>query len=160
MRQMLDQLQESVRWEERVEVRPNLVLYIKPFSYNIVNKSNINEFETQRIINIVKDEGMDENEKIIAFQKSFQKLTEITVDLINASVYRIDSDSGSTDDITFIKEFMENTDIEVFDAVKARLDSLKENNKVKPFKINVSQDPANPIEVEVPIVFDYASFFA
>ena len=160
MRLMLDQLQETIKWDERIEVRPNLVLYVKPFSYSIVNKNNINEFETQRIINIVKDENMDENEKIIAFQKSFQKLTELTVDLINASVYRIDSDTGSTQEPEFIQEFMQNTDIEVFDAVKERLDSLKENNKVKPFTVNVSQDPANPVEVEVPIVFDYSSFFA
>jgi GTPase Era involved in 16S rRNA processing len=98
--------------------------------------------------------------KVKAFKESFQKLTSITVELINKAVFRIDSDTGSTEDKEFIAEFMNNTDVDVFDAVKTRLDDLKEKNKVKPFTVNVSQDSANPVITEVPIVFDYASFFA
>jgi hypothetical protein len=160
MRTLLDDLQTNITWDDRIEVRPNLVLYIKPFDYKTVNASNISEFETQRIINVVGDANMSEEDKLLAFKESFQKLTSITVDLINKAVYKIDSDAGSTDDPEFIKEFMENTDVDVFDAVKERLDDLRERNKVKPFKINVSPDQDNPIWTEVPIVFDYASFFA
>lgn len=160
MRVMLDQLQTDIVWDERIEVRPNLILYIQPFDYQTINRSNINEFETQRIMSIVQDAQMSEEDKVKAFKESFQKLTSITVELINKAVYRIDSDSGTTDDKEFIEEFMNNTDVDVFDAVKTRLDDLKEKNKVKPFTVNVSQDPENPVLTEVPIVFDYASFFA
>lgn len=159
LRTILDDLQNNIRWEERIEVKPNLVIYVKPFPYSIINQSNINEFETQRIINIVSDTEMDEDTKVKAFQESFAKLTKVTVDLINNSVYRIESDTGSTDDPEFIAEFMANTDIEVFDAVRDRIDDMKKNNAVKPMKIQVG-DPASPLEVEVPISFDYSSFFA
>ena len=57
-------------------------------------------------------------------------------------------------------EFMLNSDKEVNDAVKTHLEKMKAHNSVKPIKINVSQDPENPKEIEFPIAFDYASFFA
>ena len=64
MRTLLDDLQTNITWDERIEVRPNLVLYIKPFDYKTVNASNISEFETQRIINVVGDANMSEEDKI------------------------------------------------------------------------------------------------
>jgi len=160
LRTILDQLQADITWTERIEVKDNLVMYIRPLDYKTATGNNLAEFESQRIMKIVKDESLSEEERLEYFRESFKRLTDITVGIINQCIYRIDSDSGSTEDPEFIKEFMENSDKEVFDSVKDRLDQMREINSIKPMKINLSQDPENPNLVELPIVFDYASFFA
>lgn len=160
LRTILDQLQQDIQWNERIEVKSNLILYIKPLDYKTANSNNLAEFESQRIMKIVKDESLSEAQRLEYFKESFKRLTEITVGIINHCIYRIDSNLGSTEDEEFIKEFMENSDREVFDQVKVRLDEMQKTNGIKPMKINLSQDPENPNTVELPIVFDYASFFA
>jgi hypothetical protein len=160
LRTILDQLQADIAWDERIEVKENLVMYIKPVDYATANKNNLAEFESQRIMQIVQDDKITDDQRLEYFKESFKRLTDITVNLITSCVYRIDSEAGSTDEPEFIKEFMENTDREVFDAVKNKLDKLRETNGIKPMKLNISQDPENPKFVELPIVFDYSSFFA
>ena len=160
LRTILDQLQADIAWDERIEVKENLIMYIKPVDYATANKNNLAEFESQRIMQIVQDDKITDDQRLEYFKESFKRLTDITVNLITSCVYRIDSEAGSTDEPEFIKEFMENTDREVFDAVKNKLDKLRETNGIKPMKLNISQDPENPKFVELPIVFDYSSFFA
>jgi len=160
LRTILDQLQASITWDERIEVKENLVMYIRPLDYKTATGNNLAEFESQRIMKIVKDESLSEEQRLEYFRESFKRLTDITVGIINQCIYKIDSDAGSTEDSDFIKEFMENSDKEVFDSVKDRLDKMRETNSIKPMNINLSQDPEKPNVVELPIVFDYASFFA
>jgi hypothetical protein len=160
LRTILDQLQSDIQWDERVEVKDSLVLYIKPLDYKTANSNNLAEFESQRIMKIVQDENITDDQRLQYFKESFKRLTDITVNMINACIYKIDSDAGATDDPEFIKEFMANTDREIFDAVKIKLDKMRETNSIKPMKINLSTDLENPNFVELPIVFDYSSFFA
>jgi len=159
LRTVLDQLQNDIKWEERIEVKPNLVMYVRPLDYATVNKNGLADFESQRIMGIVQDDSLTEEQRLEYFKESFKKLTEITVNLIGHCVYKIDSDAGSTEDPEFIKEFMDNSDREIFDSVKTRLDDMKKANGVKPMRINLSQDPEKPNFVELPIQFDYANFF-
>jgi hypothetical protein len=57
---------------------------------------------------------------------------------------------------------MNNCDKTVFDAVKEKLNLLQEKNALKPFKIKSTPEmiaAGAAEEIEVPIVFDPASFF-
>lgn len=160
LRTILDQLQADIKWDEVIEVRPNLTVYIRPMDYKTANANNLAEFESNRIMKIVQDEALTDEQRMAFFKESFNKLASLTIGMLNHCVYKIDSDSGSTEDPEFIKEFMENSDKEVFDHVKNRLDEIRKQNSIKPMSVNVSSDPEKPTMVELPIVFDYASFFA
>jgi hypothetical protein len=160
LRLILDQLQKDITWDERIEIKPNLIVYIKPMDYKTANANNLAEFESNRIMKIVQDEQLTDEQRLEFFKESFKKLADLSIGMLNHCVYRIDSDAGSTEDPEFIKEFMENSDKEIFDAIKARLEQLRKTNSIKPMSINISTDPEKPNMVELPIVFDYASFFA
>jgi len=160
LRLIMDQLQNDITWDERIEIKPNLIIYIKPMDYKTANANNLAEFESNRIMKIVQDEALTDEQRLDFFKESFHKLADLSIGMLNYCVYKIDSDAGSTEDPEFIKEFMENSDREVFDSIKLRLEQLRKSNSIKPMSINISQDPATPRMVELPIVFDYASFFA
>ena len=119
-------------------------------------------FETQRIINLVNDTTISEDEKIEIFKKSFNKLTNLTLDVITDSIFAIETSSGMVTEPDFIKEFMENCDRDIFNQVKDHLDRLKTQNTIPPLKVKANEEmiaAGSEEEIEVPIVFDPATFF-
>ena len=84
--------------------------------------------------------------------------------LIHNSVYKIESSQGSTDNFQFIREFLENADKEIFDAIKSHIELMRERNSIKPLKIEPTPEmiaagiPDKTIEL--PLVFDASTFFA
>jgi hypothetical protein len=120
-------------------------------------------FETQKIMQIANDDKMPEEEKIAIFKDSFSKLSKVTVGLIAASIYKIDSSNGSTENPQFIKEFIDNADKEIFTKVQQHIEALKENNSIKPIVIPVTDELREQgfvgESVEIPLTFDASAFF-
>ena len=93
----------------------------------------------------------------------FDKLTSLTTGLIHNSVFKIDSDQTSTDNLQFIKEFLENADKDIFDAIKAHIETMRLRNTLKPLKITPTPEMIEAgvpdKELEIPLVFDASTFF-
>ena len=128
-----------------------------------MTSSALQTFETQKIIQLVNDDSYSEEEKLKAFKESFNKLNQLTIGVINDSVYHIESSQGSTGDPKFISEFLNNTDKEIFDAIKNHIEKMRENNTVKPMTIDTTEEMraagVTIDKVEIPIQFDPAHFF-
>lgn len=163
LRMLLDQLARSIKWENQVVVNDGLVLYVKPMCYRDISRTSIETFETQKIISIVNDSTLSDEEKMDNFRRSFTRLTEITVGLVASSVYRVESTAGTTEEAEYISEFLENSDKTVFQSVKSHLDRMKETNSLKPIRVNATEAmraKGSPEIVEIPVVFDPSNFFA
>ena len=163
LRYVMGTLQEQVRWEDAVQINPDLVVYVKPVDYKQISASATKTFETQRILQIANDSTLSDIDKNKSFKDAINTLNEITVGLVTNSIYKIDSAHGSTEDPKFIKEFMDNVDKEVFDTVKSHIEKLRENNNVKPMSVTPSQDMIDngfpKDDIEIPLVFDPSTFF-
>ena len=162
LRLLLDTLYNTVKWDERINIGTDMAIFIKPVNYQVISKTSIRTFETQKLMSIVNDSTLTEDEKINTFRDSFKKLTELTVGIINDSVYRIESASGTTEDAQDIQEFMDNCDKSIFDAVKNRLDELRIQNTLKSIKVRATDEMienGSEEEIEIPLTFDPANFF-
>jgi hypothetical protein len=162
LREILDNLSNNTTWEERYEARPDLVLHLRPIDYRTQTITQIGEFETQRLMGIIRNEDYDEETKLRAFKDSFEKLSDKTLEIISKAVFKIESTGGTTDDAEFIDEFMRNCDAEVFDGVKNHISKLVESNSLKPLVINSTPEmlaKGAPQQIEVPFSFDNANFF-
>lgn len=162
LREILDSIQQRTTWEERFEVNPSLVVYLKPINYKTQSITQSSEFETQRMMMILRDQDMDEETKLASFKDTLQKLTMKTLDLISNSIYKIESSSGTTEDEEFIKEFINNCDREIFDAIKSKLDQQVANNVLPPLKVQSTPEMMQkgaPETLEVAFSFDSANFF-
>jgi hypothetical protein len=162
LRLLLDSLYTETTWDEKIDVGDSLAIFVKPINYLMSSKTSVQNFETQKLISLVNDSSLSEEEKINTFKESFKKLTDISVGIINNSVYRIESAAGTTDRPEHISEFLNNCDKHIFDSIKERLDSLQKRNSLKPMKVLSTPEMiaagAQP-EMEIPLVFDPASFF-
>jgi len=162
LRQLLENLMNTITWNEKIEIGEQMALYIRPINYAAMSQTNIKNFETQKLLGIVNDSALSEEEKIAHFKKSFETITNITLSIISQSVYKIESVAGTTDDPSHIADFLANCDREIFEAVKNRLDTLRQHNTLKAIKVRATPDmiaQGSEEEIEVPLVFDAANFF-
>jgi hypothetical protein len=153
----------QITWESIVPINAELTLYVKPITYKQLTESAIQTFETQKLMQVANDDSMSEENKVKVFKESFSKLTAVTIGMISASIYKVDSSQGSTDNLKFIKEFIDNADKDIFNKVQEHLEQLKKVNSIKPIVVSVTEEMRaagiTSDTIEVPLVFDASTFF-
>jgi hypothetical protein len=163
LRLVVDQLMNNIAWDPIVPINENLIVHVRPITYKTMTQGALQTFETQKIIQIVNDESVAEEDKIRIFKESFAKLNKLTLGVITESIFNIESSNGGTSDRKHIQEFMDNVDKEIFDKVKGHIDILREHNAIKPLKIAVTDEMRaigiTDEEIEVPLNFDPSNFF-
>jgi hypothetical protein len=163
LRRVMDQLNATVSWNSTVPINDHMTVFVKPLSYKEVTASALQTFETQKILQIVNDDLMPEDDKLRLFKESFTKLTAATLGTVVKSIYKIDTVNGSTDDASHIEEFINNADKDIFNKIKDHLDHLSQQNSLKPIEVAVTDEMREQgftgETVEVPITFDAATFF-
>jgi hypothetical protein len=159
---VLDSLQNVIQWEDRFEVSPELVVYIKPLNYKAQAEAQISEFDTQRLVAVVRDENLSEEDKLTAFKSAFNKLSQKTISIVGKAIYKIESTAGVVEETEFIQEFIEKCDSAIFEKIKDRLGLLNSANKLKPLSIASTPEMLEkgaPEFIEVPFTFDESNFF-
>jgi hypothetical protein len=164
LRTVMDSLANTVTWDPVVQVSDDLTVFVKPMTYKQISESALKTFETQKIMQVVNNDKLEEAEKLRLFKESFSKLTNITLGMVQSSIIRIDSSEGSTDNPKFIAEFIENVDKDIFNKIQEHLDRLREINTIKPVTVTVTDEMREKgftgDTIEVPMVFDPSTFFA
>jgi hypothetical protein len=163
LRIVLDNIMQNAYWDPIVPINNDLTVYVKPIDYKILSKVAVQTFETQKIMQAVNDEKLSEDDKVKIFKESFKKLTEVTVGTISASIFKIDSAAGSTENSSYIRDFIDNADKEIFNKIQIHIDKMKELNTLKPMIIETTEEMREKgitsNTVEIPLMFDPTTFF-
>jgi hypothetical protein len=163
LRLVMDQLTSQITWNNIVSINPDITVFVKPLTYREISQTAIQTFETQKIMDIVNDNNMNEEDKLRLFKESFTKLTSVTLDTVTKSIYKVDTVNGSTSNVEHIKEFINNADKEIFNKIQDHLDYLRKQNSIKPINVTVTDEMREQgfteDTVEIPITFDAATFF-
>lgn len=136
---------------------PPLKVYIRPYSYKEITQTNIKTLQQKRIIDIVNDETMPEEEKLEKFGESFVKLTQLTVDVISGCIERIETPEGVVEDPIVIKDFIENSDRATFNSINKRIMELKDKIALKSHTVECQKCEYKHV---IDITMDQANFFA
>jgi hypothetical protein len=134
-----------------------LTIHVRPYTYRELTKTSMRTFEEQRIIQVLNDDKIPDQEKVDAFGKSFVKITEMTVDIIATCISSIDSPNGSTDDRKFILEFINNAPKEQFEIIQKHITNMKEGLELRPQDVSCHECGA---EFIMPVTLDQSNFFA
>jgi hypothetical protein len=163
LRVLMDNLQGQITWDPVVPVTDDLTVFVRPLTYKQISAAAIQTFETQKIMQVVNDEKITDEQKIKIFQDSFKKLSDATLATISDSISKIESIGGATNDAEHIKEFVDNIDKEIFNKIQQHLEKLRANNSVKPMTVDVTDEMREKgvtgLTVEIPITFDPSTFF-
>ena len=137
-----------------------LELFFKPQNYKQFNSSSMENYEQQRLIALVSDREMSEDEKMVRFQQLFRKLLDITVDQVTKSVAAIKTeDNIVVDDKDQLDEFFKNCNRTVWEAAKNHIQSYGDANPLKKIPIVCEHEECGK-PYETPLIFETSSFFA
>ena len=146
----------NFEYDSVIRLEP-LTIHIRPYTYKEVTKNAIKAIEQQNIISIVNNDALSEQEKIDEFGKSFVKLTELTVDVIAGCVRQIDTPEGSVTDPEMIKEFINNSTKETFNAINEKIMKIKDQIELKEQQAKCQECEH---EYSIGITMDQTNFFA
>lgn len=145
--------------EETIKIK-DLELFLRPQNYEEFNRASLENYEQQRIISVVNDTTLSEEEKLTRFNQLFKKLLTLTVQTVTSSVGAIKMADGTVvDNREFLDEYFTNCDKDVWNAVKERISQLSDQNPLK--KVDVVCDNEECLKTySTPLIFEAASFFA
>ena len=129
-----------------------------------MNRTQLAQFEQQKIYANVSMTELSNEEKSKQFAKSYQKLNEINFGLLVESIIEIKTPSGQvTEDSTQIRNFINNCDAVLVKEIEDNLISIRKAAQIKPLKIKATDEQVLKgvqATYEVPLTFDNSNFFA
>lgn len=142
-------------YKNKVQVG-ELTIHLRPYNYREITKAAVKTFEQQKLIAVVTDNSLSEEEKVEKFGEGFVRLTELTVDVVVNCIDSIETPDGNVDDKKMIKEFMENTTSQVFNMVNDQITEMKELMTLKSQDVKCAECEH---EFNVELTMDQTNFF-
>lgn len=155
LRTVLDQLQ-SPDFNETVK-HGDLEIMFKPMSYRDQNESNLEQFENQRMIRLIPNSELSDDDKLKRMTEIMKSITMLTVKALKHSIAGIRTPGAFVTEPEFIEEFLTSCDRSVFATVRDHAVKLRLASELKPVKLTCSECSH---EYEQQLSLDMASFFA
>lgn len=153
---MLDRLH-IADWETPA-VLNNLTIKLRPQTFEEFNKNNLLNYEQQRIMQVVSDETLDENTKVVKFNEMFNKIVDLGISQVSKSIESITLEDGTVvDNSVFIAEFLTNCDRSIWDGLKKRMDKMSEDSSLSVTTTCENTECAK--EFKSPFLFEQSRFF-
>lgn len=147
----------NVTFNTNIKISNNLIIHVRPLNYKQITSASLKAFEHQRIFTIVNDTSLTDQEKVRMFQETFLKLTDLTLDTVAESIESVETLDGTTNNPEFIKEFLKNSDKEIFESINKSIEAGKEKSKIP--ALDTSCDECHH-EFKISITIDQSDFFA
>lgn len=135
----------------------DLEIYFRPLSYKNLNDNSQLQYEQQKILQIIPDSEISEEDKIAALNRAFRQLTDITIRSLTSSITAIKTPQALVNEFEYIEDFLKNCDRELFNQIRDHVLKLREQSELQPLKLKCT---ACSHEYEQIITLDMASFFA
>lgn len=140
----------------------DLTIHIKPLTYRDFTETSLKTFEEQKIFNLLNNEKVGTEEKLLKFNQSFRKLTDLTILTLEKSIHRISGADFEVTEHDHIREFVDNADKSVFKNIIDHVEQQKNKFSIKPLQIQATPEEIElgvPETYEVPLTFDSSVFF-
>ena len=134
----------------------DIKIYFKPLSYQQVNANSLDQFQDQKLIELLPTADMPEEEKIRQLSQAFAKLTNMTVRAMAQSISMIQADSEMVVETEYIEEYIRNCEKDVFDKIRDHMAELKKVSELKPLHITCQGCTK---QYETPFTMDVSNFF-
>lgn len=134
-----------------------LQVYFAPMTYQQMNENSQLQFEDQKLMQVMQDSDMNEEEKIKRLSDSFLRITDLSVRSLAQSIGAIRTPQAVVTEIEHIKEFLENCERDIFTQIRDRAIELRKTGELKPLKIKCTECGT---EHEQVFTLDISNFFA
>jgi len=143
-------------YDEVVKV-DGLEIKLHPQLYFSVNKTNMVNFEEQRILQTINDTQLTNEEKTAKFNEHLQRLIDLNLTVMVDSTESIKTPTGQVvNNIDFIREFYQKTSRTTVKKIRDWLEAAASDASIKPVPVQCTECNKS---FDVAVTFDYAHFF-
>ena len=158
IRTLLSEIKTIPIEEAVVRIDDNLVVYLQPYNFESKTILDLATFEETKIVQHLLDADIADADKAKIFNRSFEKIADLNLDLIAKCIVRICIPGVEVTDEDNIKEYVRNTDKNVVKLIRDQLTKLSDNGIDKEFDVTCANEECNH-EWKTPMVFDPSHFF-
>jgi hypothetical protein len=134
----------------------DMEIYFRPMTYKNLNDNNAAQFENQKLLQMLPDSEIPENDKMSALSATLKRITEITVKALGQSIAAIKTPTALVSEAEYIEEFLKNCDRELFNRIRDKIVDLKAQAEMPPMNLAC---PECKHEYEQLVTLDMSSFF-
>jgi hypothetical protein len=157
LREFLDLNIDASAYAQPFEYK-GMQISLRPINYYTINLQNLDQFEQQRMITMLSNDTLSEEEKQARYYEIFKNMTRYTIKNISGSIEKIVTPDGQTvTDEQHIEEFLENSERQLFATMREKMEEV---NKGIPEKAVTSTCSECNEQYKSPFTFDQANFFA
>ena len=154
LRTVLDQMR-SPDYSRTIK-QGDLEIFFKPMTYKNLNDNNHSQFEEQKILQMLPEAEIPDQQKITALSDAMKKLTDITVNALVQSIAAVKTPDSMVTEQSYIAEMLKNCDRRLFNQVRDHIINIKGEAEIKPLKLKCNS--CNQ-EYEQAVTLDMSSFF-
>lgn len=135
----------------------NLIIKLKPAAYFSTNLNNQVNFEEQKLLKAIEQTELPDQERNDIIQRSMKRLIDIGLDNLTMVTEYIATEEGDVvTEPEYIREFYHNVSSDTVNKINAQLAEFTKENSLPPLNATCTSCTK---EFEVPIEFNYSSFF-
>lgn len=134
----------------------DMEIFFKPMSYRELNDNNAIQFENQKLLSLLPDGEIPDQEKMAALSNALKRITEITVRALSQSIAAIKTPQALVSEPEYIEELLKNCDRDLFNRIKDHIIDLKGQSEMPPMNITC---PECKNQYEQAVTLDMSSFF-
>lgn len=134
----------------------DLIFSFAPMTYRQLNENSKLQFEDQKIIQMLGDAEIPEEEKMTRLGDAFRRITRLTIKSIADSISAIKTADAMVTEREHIEEFLNNCPKNIFDNIRDHVIKLREATDLRPVDITC-QNCSNQYKQEFSL--DISNFF-
>jgi len=162
LRSILDQLCDITIESNQINLTDDIICYVKPATYADMTFASTKIFEAQRMTFLASDSQLAEDEKIKIVNQSITNIADANIDMIVNSIDYIKTATDQVNDLTVIKDFLQNSDREFYKKIQEYLTNMNSLSTIKPLEFESSPEHIElgaPAKYKMPLSMDQSSFF-
>ena len=154
LRTVLDQMR-SADYKKTL-LQGDLEISFHPMSYQQQNSSNIEQFENQRMISVIPNSDLSDEEKLARMTEIMKNITRLTVRALTMSIASIRTPQALVTETAHIEEWLTNCDRHVFTAVRDHAIELRTSSELQPVTLEC-KECSNQYQQQ--LTLDMSNFF-
>ena len=134
----------------------DLNIYFAPMSYKRLNENNRQQFEDQKMIQMLSGSDISDEEKLQKMGEAYKKLTVLNLTSVRDSISMIKTTDAMVSEPEYIMEFLVNCNKEMFDLIREKAIEMRRLSDIKPLSITC---PDCKHEYQQEFTLDITNFF-
>ena len=133
LRHVMDRLQASDY--SKPIIHGELQIHFKPLSYRQLTENSIQQFEEQKVLNVLPDTEMSDSDKRQRLNQAVIRLTDLTITTLAQCISVIKTSDTMVSEPEYILEFLKNCEGSIFNQIRDYVIGLREQSDIQPLDL-------------------------